>query len=158
MRQIYTVLFLILHLLSYSQTVDHSFIVEDNNVIWRKVFEDNPNTKKFTMLNPLKDSIISSHEITNITINYKPYGMNWTNLPTYANGKFYFKYIVEIKEGKYRITVQNMFWRAPDIFNNNRDYDYVFTKILGKSQQKYYRALNQYLTDYFTIGRENQEW
>ena len=158
MKRIYTVLFICISLISYTQSPDHHFTVEDNNVIWRNVFEGDVKSKKFIISNPLKDSIISSHEMTNITINYKPYGMNWANLPSYANGKFYFKYTVEVKEGKYRITVQNMFWRGPDLFNNNRDYDYVFTKIGGKTQQKYYKALSQYLNDYFSLEKEIDNW
>ena len=39
MKRIYTVLFICISLISYTQSPDHHFTVEDNNVIWRNVFE-----------------------------------------------------------------------------------------------------------------------
>lgn len=107
--------------LSQIKQNDTNFFIENNKVIWQKVYEL-PNTsadsvykifhkKVFINLKTQNQQYIdniSSFEISDDLVNYKKYG--GSNMGTAMYAQYYYNYlvVVEFKENKYRVTIKEI--------------------------------------------------
>lgn len=105
---------LILPFVSQGQDVGN-FKIEQNQLVWQKVYEAEPD--KTFILSLLQDIQVSDETIisgklrkTNFTPYLKKLGKRWGNTSPYLfNGEFDGNIVCEIKDGKYRITLTNIY-------------------------------------------------
>lgn len=92
-----------------------NFKIEQNQLVWQKVYEAEPD--KTFILSLLQDIQVSEEATisgkirqTNFTPYLKKIGKRWGNTSPYLfNGQFDGNIVCEIKDGKYRITLTNIY-------------------------------------------------
>ena len=91
------------------------FKVEDNALIWQKVYDINVTPKEYLTFIRLKGSIENIDTLQNTIVGrlrkFKPnrYGLSWAETPIYLrDDATYADVRIEIKENKYRVTVYNI--------------------------------------------------
>lgn len=149
----------------------HNFKVEDNVLIWQKVFETNLKEKEKTFItkiithfkyNNLQeiDNIIS-FSVSDDTIDYKKYGGKWGTTAIFVQYPNNYLVVVDFKESKYRITIKNI-----NLSSNNRNLatnleDYVLRNNQIKNSKTFNKALdyyNKHFTEKFTITTKKDDW
>lgn len=119
----FKLLFLLLPLYGFSQLkqTDTNFFIENNKVIWQKIYEL-PNTNADSIYKIFQKKVlinlktqnqqyldnILNFEIVDDLVNYKKYG--GTNMGTAMYAQYFFNYlaVVEFKENKYRVTIKEI--------------------------------------------------
>lgn len=157
----------------------NNFKVSNNNITWQKVFNtdsitDNQlikfiNTKpKIINVNYLDNQITA--EIEGDEIDYKKYGGKTMSTLTILNHKLHAKVLIEIKQNKYRVTVQNITFiddwsmNSLNAFADNTSTlkEYVLKKNgaikQGKTIIKGLDYLNQHFIETFAFTKSNNDW
>ena len=104
---------------SISITNAQSFYVENDRLAWSKVYESDMNATdivksmlmsgNFRNIQLIDDSFISA-TLQEINVDYERIGYKRMNLPLYISNNYFgpANIIVQVKEGRYKVTVNNM--------------------------------------------------
>lgn len=116
--RLYLVLFLLFCSNSYSQLLEYdNFLFEDGELIWQKVYETNSSKKEvinvFRTAEFIKDLDVFEDKlvgfIENLFINLNGYSKRGMLIPWYIETSYFSSFLlVELKEGRYRITLKDM--------------------------------------------------
>jgi len=137
-----------------------NFSLDNNFIIWQKVFESNDKDVTGYFRKQLRLTFLNEDSGTSINNNLECKGIAF-----YASGNFNFKFLIEIKENKYRVSVSGinfenqLQYNVGNVSTSNssinlesvalRDSNNTFRK---NSQIKTdLECLNQYFTNLFTI-------
>lgn len=107
-------LLIILPLFTQAQEIGN-FKIDQNQLVWQRVYEQNPD-KSFiiTLLEDVQiaeeNTITGKLRKTNFTPFFKSIGMTWGGTAPYLfNGEYTANIVCDIKQGRYRITVTNLY-------------------------------------------------
>lgn len=166
MRKFISSLLILLSVPTLAQ--EHNFIIENSDVIFRKVFEiDVSSDMVIKHLNAIgakninKQKDYLTFEIDGIEIDYQKYGTSRGSLPIGVVAPFYANGLIEFKEGKYRGSISKIVWK--DRYTEVSGYD-MLTKKRGTmfrdsdSMKKVIRIYNQYFEDLMTIKSTDDDW
>lgn len=183
-----TLIIVVLSISSYSQdgnTSVESFIIENNGVVYKKVFEL-PNQSE----TELKKNILSFiskvpnvsnvrilgdeifGDISNLKVNYKKYGGSYMSTLIILNHSMFGKLIVQTKENKYRVLIKDIYF-IDDVsllsLNSKKEMDNRtdFTDFITKNGRSEFRSsntiikgigyMNNYFTELFTYSNTTKE-
>jgi hypothetical protein len=160
-----------------SQTL-HNFFIENEGVIYKRVFDlpketglnEKTEVLKFISKVPhvsnvreVGDEILG--DITNMKINYKKYGGTSMSTMILVKGSMFGKLIVQIKENKYRVIVKDIYFIDDQslysmMSKKEMDNRTDFTNSITKDNRTQFRSsstivtgvgyVDSYLTDIFT--------
>ena len=168
---------LIVSITSYSQdelTSLENFVIENNSVVYKKVFELPNQTETELKKNILsfisKVSNVSNvrvigdeifGDITNLKVNYSKYGGSYMTTLILLNHSMFGKLIVQTKDNKYRVLIKDIYF-IDDVsllsmttkkeMDNRTDFTYFVTK----NDKSEFRTSNTfkkglgYMNNYFT--------
>ena len=179
---------IVVSLQSYSQdgnTSIEGFLIENNGVVYKKVFEL-PNQSE----TELKKNILSFiskvpnvsnvrivgdeifGDITNLKVNYKKYGGSYMSTLIILNHSMFSKLIVQTKENKYRVLIKDIYF-IDDVsllsLNSKKEMDNRtdFTDFITKNGRSEFRSsntiikgigyMNNYFTELFTYSNTTKE-
>ena len=176
-KYLITVSFIIVSILSFSQegnTIVENFVIENNGVVYKKVFEL-PNQSE----TELKKNILSFiskvpnvsnvrivgdeifGDISNLKVNYKKYGGSYMSTLILLNHSMFGKLIVQTKDTKYRILIKDIYF-IDDVsllsMNSKKEMDNRtdFTDFITKNGRTEFRTSNTiikgigYMNSYFS--------
>ena len=163
MKRIYLLFLLALvPALSWAQ---NNFFIEDNSLVWRKVYNNSTDveTIAYQLLHDghfkeieSSDNLVTA-ELRNLEIDYSGAGVKRMSLPIYIpNNTFYGFVTIQIKEGRYRVTIERMVGRGSRLGPVNMNnmtlenggfddkflgqpamvFDYTFDKVFSKLSNK----------------------
>lgn len=168
------IIIFLLPLVSFSQ----HFKVENNIVLWQKVYTDSTNLQSiknylithsdsFKEVKENNDKLLFLKEFESLQL--KPYGYKAMSFPTYMGNNGSFSGYIEFKDGKYRVTINNLMVKTIRIValevTDQYDEDNISTYILdengninySKSNTKALKVFDTYFTQLFTI-KEKEDW
>lgn len=148
MKRILIVVVLFVNAIGFSQ--DNNFVLEDNLIVWRKVYED---ASPFSALkNKLRLNFVTDSTGT----------ISKTNFAERNLEELTADFRIEAKEGKYRVSVFNIRFFGQIIHNKDLIQDYCmerhFLKNNGEIKKSVWgynetELLNHHLVDLFTIKK-----
>lgn len=119
-------------------------------------------TKIKDVTNVLYTNEIITAKISDSYIDYKQYGGKWGNTPVYMNHPFCADISIVWKEGRYKVTANNMYfntntslfgkWKCYEIFINNNGFN------LNKNVVRTGKYIEQYLSELFLISALDSTW
>jgi hypothetical protein len=119
-----------------------------------------PKLKDLTEFNKAPDIITA--KIINTLIDYRKFGGKWGNTSAILNHPFYGDVTVVWKDGKYKVTITNMYFNADGL--GLMKCDDLFTKSRGTVLKegddavKTGRYIDLYLSDLFSIKPISSDW
>lgn len=154
MRRIVVVVVLFVNAIGFSQ--NHDFVVEDNLIVWRRVYED---TAPFSALkNKLRLNFVTDSTGT----------INKTNFSNWKLNELTANFRIESKKGKYRVSLFNIrfFRQTVDCKDLIKDYsiESQFLKYNGEIRKSVWGSneaelLHHQLVELFTIKKEeHSDW
>ena len=189
MKKILIIITLIIQsLLSYSQEENNSiedFVIENNGVVYKKVFEI-PNQSESELKKNLLSFIskvpnVSNvkevgdeifGDITNLKVNYKKYGGSYMSTLILLNHSMFGKLIVQTKDNKYRVLIKDIYF-IDDVsllsLNSKKEMDNRtdFTDFVTKNSRSEFRTgntilkglgyMNNYFTEIFTFSNTTKD-
>jgi hypothetical protein len=187
-RYLITLTLIIISFLSYSQddnTSVENFVIENNGVVYKKVFEL-PNQSE----TELKKNILSFiskvpnvsnvrvvgdeifGDISNLKVNYKKFGGSYMSTLILLNHSMFGKLIVQTKDKKYRVIIKDIYF-IDDVsllsLNSKKEMDNRtdFTDFITKNSRSEFRSsntiikgigyMNSYFTEIFTYSNSPKE-
>lgn len=170
MKNLLTILLLFIGFVSYGQTTPlttlYNFVIESGQVQHIKVYEvaNTPekqlSDKLYTHLSTvagIKELVIKDNSITgdinNLTVDYKKYGGTWGNTITLLRAPMEGKFIIQIKDNKYRVISSDLGFGAngklKDFFTRNKGTEFVSRQGL----QDALKYIDGHLSDMFNVGK-----
>lgn len=175
MKNKLTLLLIVLSINIFSQQYQHSnFISENNQLKWVKIFKDTLHKSEI-----IKRIIIGSNfsefkfeedivffKLPYSTSNFRPYGFNYFWFPDYIEEDSYCSGIIEFKENRYRVTIQQINIKVIDSRTNTLKTVNISENIIAKNKIANNRSTNKalylfenYFDDIFTINTSKKdEW
>uniref|UniRef100_UPI003217E6F7 hypothetical protein n=1 Tax=uncultured Draconibacterium sp. TaxID=1573823 RepID=UPI003217E6F7 len=166
-RTILTFAFL---LFTCSMFAQGDFKAENGAVIWQKVYNVGEAVSIGDLALQLADVNESGTRLTgnikNSPVNYKAQGVSRMQMPLYMNNNFSAGVVIEQKENRYRVTVNNIAFADLDDYNSHTNEGqtalstYVLKKgvELRKSQLKALEIFSKDLEQRFIINKETADW
>ena len=149
-----------------------NFKLNDNKIIWQKVFE----TKEKDLQNTFRKKVITNiklenlQEIDNIIsfsvvedkIDYKKYGGKWGTTAIFVQYPNNYLVVINFKNQKYRVTIKTISLVSEVQYMATDLKDYVIRKDKIKNSKTNNKALNYYnkhFTEKFTLKEiTNSDW
>ncbi len=119
-----------------------------------------PKLKDVTSIEKAQEIIMA--KINNTLIDYKKYGGTWSTTAAFLNHPFYGDVSIVWKDGKYKVTISNMYFNSPG-FGILKCTD-IFTKQRGTELRTGSNAvlagqyIEKYLSDLFLIKQYSKDW
>jgi hypothetical protein len=167
-RTILLVYLIFWNLVSFGQG---AFQIENNNFVFINIYTTKSESKELEKF--LASTMVSNlrvyeggflGEIINTSVDLKPYG---EKNPLLFNGPMKANFQAQIKEGKYRVIINNFVWNNTiNGFNLNKSAEEIFIKNgrFKKNWLGHLNAFSQLLIDHFDIDLHqnseilNDEW
>jgi len=164
---------------SYSQNPYEYLMNESSQIVFEKVYNlDSLNSNDIEILltaSTFKDvsdiekmQDVIRGKIKNVLIDYKKYGYTWANTANYVKYPFYADVLMVWKNGKYKVTVNNMRFEIPSIGMMNAFSmtcsEALIKKKTGELETKKIIVdsgiiIEKYLSDIFIVSNiQKKEW
>lgn len=160
-NSIFFTIFFTIFLFQSSFSQSH-FKPSNGAIIWQKVYEAanrvNPSVIALQLDGMEQTDSLITGRIKNSTVNYTEYGARRMQMPLYMVEPFNASVIIEIKPGRYRVTINSI--EFVDIhnreFTNIAEYCLTRKNEIRNSQIKALDLFNLDLTERFTVN--SKEW